>query len=263
MAAIDAADRINGRLGCRRPASARIVRLVHQAEAGDGCFIPEMLGQAPPQVGKGCVGDLRRANDVVLVARVVVHVEQDLQPALCGQFYRRVEARLLGLVQRLPQFRLQALPAQRQADDGEPLGLAVVELPRPGIGVVLADLARQLAELGAGEIHADPCRFRQRARRCGGRLALRRRSNQHPHDRHDQQLPRQSLSHHSVLPALNAAAPEETLTACACLCLCPWRPVGRRDPWWRAGADNPNPGSSSRPARRAVRVPRGRLPACR
>lgn len=120
-------------------------------------MVLEALGELAPDVGVRGVGHRRRADQLALVAAVVVHVEDDLLVMLHGQVEGLLQQAHLVEVQPFALAVLHALPEEREANQADALLTVVGEVLFLGIEVVRAVLAWHdvRCETGAGQVHAD------------------------------------------------------------------------------------------------------------
>ena len=150
------ADRAHGGVGCVQPLQGRhFVRLVHQAEP-DVRVIAELRRHAPPEVGEVGVGNVGAADDLAVVARAAVWVQQDDDVLLAGGRHHPFEPLHFGGDERCLRGGLDGLPVERQSNDVHPLGGEVSHFARVGIDVVRSvdgGLPKMhVAELPAGQV---------------------------------------------------------------------------------------------------------------
>ncbi len=142
--------------------AVNVVGLVHQREDQLGA-VAIVLGEAAPDIGERFGRKLFRTELLLGVVTVIVQVDDGDEPGLVDPAHRLVEIGQLHDVEPAVELRLDALPAEGQADG------AGAELAEPldrlfaRIGVVGIDLAGRVAEFGARQVDAAqaglrPCR---------------------------------------------------------------------------------------------------------
>src|SRR5690606_836422 len=120
----------------------------------------EFFGQAAPQINEGTLQRGFVLERFAVILRVIVHVEDDTQALGAGLIYRIFQTLEFIAVEGLVRFRLQPLPAKRQADDIGTLRGNVGQLRVFRVGVILEDNAGQTfcVELRTGDVDSGETR---------------------------------------------------------------------------------------------------------